>query len=83
MAAGINCGYNNMAPLQNPSGFWEPKTSTLDWCENNYEVKYKQFFKTLNFKLISQQSSNLQYYIPFFSSPIILLNFGTPLLTWP
>ena len=36
-----------MAPLQNPSGFWEPKTSTLDWCENNYEVKYKYIFQNV------------------------------------
>lgn len=38
-----------MAPLQNPSGFWEPKTSTLDWCENNYEFSYyiAEFWNTL------------------------------------
>ena len=46
-----------MAPLQNPSGFWEPKTSTLDWCENNYEVKHKYIFPKINFESISKQSA--------------------------
>jgi len=38
-----------MAPLQEPNGYWQPKTSTLDWCENNYEVSYyiAEFWNTL------------------------------------
>jgi hypothetical protein len=35
-------------------GFWGPTTSTLDWCEKNYEVRKKLFpfknvKKSLNF----------------------------------
>ena len=25
-------------PVQETIGFWGKPTSTLDWCENNYEV---------------------------------------------
>jgi hypothetical protein len=39
----------NMAP-----GFWGPTTSTLDWCEKNYEVRKKLFpFKNVKKFLIS------------------------------
>ena len=27
-----------MAPAVEIIGYWGPPTSTLDWCENNYEV---------------------------------------------
>ena len=26
-------------PVQEIIGFWGKPTSTLDWCENNYEVR--------------------------------------------
>ena len=28
-------------------GFWGDTTSTLDWCENNYEVKPSKLLTTL------------------------------------
>ena len=27
-----------MAPYTDTPGFWGPATSTIDWCEENYEV---------------------------------------------
>ena len=27
-----------MAPYTNNPGFWGPATSTIDWCEENYQV---------------------------------------------
>ncbi len=39
----------NMAP-----GFWGPTTSTLDWCEKNYEVRKKLFpFKNVKKKVFN------------------------------
>ena len=32
-----------MAPVENHMGFWGQPTSTLDWCENNYEVIFEIF----------------------------------------
>ena len=31
-------------------GFWEPRTSTIDWCEINYEVTYyiAEFWNTIS-----------------------------------
>ena len=45
-----------MAPVVENIGYWGPPTSTLDWCESNYEVismndkyqhEYKLFFDIL------------------------------------
>ena len=29
-----------MYRLHNAAGFWGPVTSSVDWCEHNYEVSY-------------------------------------------
>merc|ERR1711953_34056 len=38
-----------MAPLNEPKGYWGSPTSTLDWCESNYEVSYyiAEFWNTI------------------------------------
>ena len=47
-----------MAPptnLQELRGFWGKPTSTLDWCENNYEVKFMIFCENLKFWLVFEK----------------------------
>ena len=36
-----------MAPvIEDTIGYWGPPTSTLDWCETNYEVSVIDFYIT-------------------------------------
>jgi hypothetical protein len=50
-----------MAPVTNDStvGYWGPATSTLDWCEKNYEVfnKYRLTFVCLSVGTLQQSPS--------------------------
>ncbi|XP_074597322.1 alkaline ceramidase [Brevipalpus obovatus] len=75
-----------MAPLNlsgNYPGFWDPITSTLDWCEKNYEINYyvAEFWNTLsNFTFIIQPL--MAYYrlhrlkLPFlYYCPLFYLSF--------
>lgn len=60
-----------MAPTPDISGFWSPTTSTIDWCENNYEVtKYiAEFWNTI---------SNLSMIIPPLYSYICSIIYRNP-----
>ena len=29
----------SLGPQDEAAGYWSPRTSTIDWCEHNYEVK--------------------------------------------
>lgn len=64
-----------MAPLVNNDfpGFWDPITSTIDWCEKNYQVTYyiAEFWNTV---------SNLTFIIPPLLAYVELKNMDIPFL---
>jgi len=79
-----------MAPLtESQLGYWEPHTSTLDWCESNYEASYfiAEFWNTLtNLAMIIPALKGLyevrrQKFEPWFFNLYLLL-LGTGIGSW-
>ena len=76
-----------MAPVVENIGYWGPPTSTLDWCESNYEVismndkyqhEYKLFFDILIATTYLLFTPQVSYYMAEFWNTITNLSMIIP-----